>query len=374
MVYFLSAVDPSQTRSGMEKRCNMWWHYWRQQGAVEWVRLPEQWCAGGRLNRWLLRLFPFSALPHPVQLFLFLSKSPLKQLFRHNQILNRVLTQPRPPDDIVFLLKAYNLYYLPLRKIRPLLAQSTQLLIDFDESYCLSMETFSYQLDHWSSIQPLLYERERLMLSVPNVTYYVSGENEVAKFRAYYQPQSPIRVMDNKLTINPPFHKKMLGTPLRLLLIGTYNYEPNVAMLRDFLNDLLPSLVNPHAYEFHVVGRNLPPALAEQLKKYACVTVHGGLSDDALAELYQTMHLNLTLVQLGGGTKYKIVEALAYGVPIVATAASVEGLTIEPLKHYFPTTSHMFEESLRLLTPALYEQMQLNCRLVYEQRYYIEAT
>ncbi|MEZ0484458.1 glycosyltransferase [Fibrella aquatica] len=286
--------------------------------------------------------------------------------------MSRFLAHSLHPEDIVFVFRAYNIYYLSTKKIKALLGQSNQLVVDFDESDYLSLGTFGDKIPHWPLVKQLILEREQLLLSMPHITYFVSGKNESDNIKAHYRSVAQIRVLPNKLALKPIIHQRSLSTPLRLLLIGTYTYEPNLDMIQDLLDNLLPDLSAPGAYEFHVVGRGLPNALIEQLKSFSGVIVHGSLSDFALEALYQTIHLNLTLVRFGGGTKYKLVEALAYGIPIVATAASVEGLHIKPMKHYIPVTSHSFKESMGLLTQENYRQMQLDCRSVYEQHYFFQ--
>jgi glycosyltransferase involved in cell wall biosynthesis len=47
----------------------------------------------------------------------------------------------------------------------------------------------------------------------------------------------------------------------------------------------------------------------------------------------------------GGGTRFKVLEALAAGVPVVSTAKGVEGLELSPGEDYLPaeTTSEFVE-------------------------------
>jgi glycosyltransferase involved in cell wall biosynthesis len=114
----------------------------------------------------------------------------------------------------------------------------------------------------------------------------------------------------------------------RAVFVANFAYEPNRNGLRFLLDDVLP-----------LVWRELPDA--------RLALVGGGLdrpaSEDArietlgfapdLAHIYAQASCALAPLLQGGGTPLKLIEALAYGVPVIATQCAVAGLEVRDGEH-----------------------------------------
>jgi glycosyltransferase involved in cell wall biosynthesis len=82
-------------------------------------------------------------------------------------------------------------------------------------------------------------------------------------------------------------------------------------------------------FRLAVVGRGLnPPPSAD-----ARVVFTGFVSD--LAAAYASAGLAVVPLLTGGGSPLKFVEALAYGLPVVATPRAAAGLEVKAGEHYF---------------------------------------
>jgi glycosyltransferase involved in cell wall biosynthesis len=108
----------------------------------------------------------------------------------------------------------------------------------------------------------------------------------------------------------------------RLLFLGDLEYGPNAEGLRWFADAVLPQL---NGVELRVVGRGTAPT-APRLD-------HAGFVDDLDREWDGASALVVPLLT-GGGTRLKVVEALAAGVPVVSTRLGVAGLDLLPGEHY----------------------------------------
>lgn len=125
-----------------------------------------------------------------------------------------------------------------------------------------------------------------------------------------------------------PLARRATGDPVRLLFVGTGSFQPNKHGLGWFVDEVLPRLRAHHVpFTVDIVGT--PPARARSAPE---VVYHGRVP--ALEPYYSSAHVAVIPVHFGGGTRLKTIEAMAYGVPVVATRIGAEGLPIESGRHY----------------------------------------
>jgi len=105
----------------------------------------------------------------------------------------------------------------------------------------------------------------------------------------------------------------------RLLFVGNF-YEPNVDGLRWFIDQVWPRLAGS-GLVLDIVGA-VGPAMGLADGDGLCV--HGQI--DNLATAYAAADLSINPVRHGSGLKIKTVEALAHGLPLVATSHATRGL------------------------------------------------
>ena len=113
--------------------------------------------------------------------------------------------------------------------------------------------------------------------------------------------------------------------PQRLLFVGNLQHRPNAEGLAVFLETAWPQLAaRLPELELHVVGPAADPPL--QLGAGRRVRFHGYV-DDVRPHLAAAAAAIVPIVT-GGGTRLKVLEALAAGTPLISTRLGVEGLTI----------------------------------------------
>jgi glycosyltransferase involved in cell wall biosynthesis len=118
----------------------------------------------------------------------------------------------------------------------------------------------------------------------------------------------------------------------RILFLGSLDWRPNLDAVDQLLDHIFPMVqaMEPTA-KLCLVGRNPPPVLREKVRGQASVELHGNVSD-VRPYLTQSGVLAVPL-RIGGGSRLKILEALAAGVPVVSTKVGAEGLCLEAGKH-----------------------------------------
>jgi glycosyltransferase involved in cell wall biosynthesis len=120
--------------------------------------------------------------------------------------------------------------------------------------------------------------------------------------------------------------------PARILFLGSLDWRPNLDAVDVLLERIFPAVRSaiPNA-ELWLVGRQPPDALRRRVFAYPNVELHADVSD--VRPFLGTCGLLAVPLRIGGGTRLKILEALASGVPVVSTRVGAEGLCLDPEKH-----------------------------------------
>ena len=113
--------------------------------------------------------------------------------------------------------------------------------------------------------------------------------------------------------------------PGMILFFGAINYYPNTEGLLFFLDEVFPHVKRQHpGARLWIVGQLPPPTIMERAAEDVIVA---GLVDDVRPYLERAAVV-IAPLRIGGGTRLKIVEAMAMGKPIVATNLGAEGLDV----------------------------------------------
>ena len=112
----------------------------------------------------------------------------------------------------------------------------------------------------------------------------------------------------------------------KVLFVGNYEYAPNVDAIEWALDEVLPRLwrQRPQA-RFIVCGHALPQAWRRRFTD-ARIEWRGYVPD--LTEVQAEAAAFLAPLRFGGGSKLKVLEALAAGLPLVSTPEGVSGLGV----------------------------------------------
>jgi glycosyltransferase involved in cell wall biosynthesis len=122
-------------------------------------------------------------------------------------------------------------------------------------------------------------------------------------------------------------------TEAMIFYLGTLSWPPNLEGLAYFLRSVFP-LVRARAPEtrFVIAGSGDPPSWLERLARSGVGVEFLGPIDDP-EPLYRKARVLVETTRSGGGTKLKILNALARGLPVVATPEAIEGLEVTPGRH-----------------------------------------
>jgi glycosyltransferase involved in cell wall biosynthesis len=115
-----------------------------------------------------------------------------------------------------------------------------------------------------------------------------------------------------------------------VVFVGSMDYHANIEAVTWFVREVWPELRRRGVSRFVIAGRN--PAAAVRKLAGGGVEVTGTVDD--IRTIYAGAAAVVVPVRGGGGTRLKILEAMAAGVPVVATRLGAEGLDIHPGTHF----------------------------------------
>ena len=116
--------------------------------------------------------------------------------------------------------------------------------------------------------------------------------------------------------------------PLAVVFSGNLEYHPNQAAVRWFRREIWPRLRERHPeLVWRLIGKN-PEAVRRYASGDARIELVGPV-DDAVAEIAKATVAVAPLLA-GSGTRVKILEAWAAGVPVISTPIGAEGLEGAP--------------------------------------------
>lgn len=159
--------------------------------------------------------------------------------------------------------------------------------------------------------------------------HVVCSEREREQFIGM-EPGARIAVIENGVDPERFASSHSVDRRQRLLFVGTMNYSPNSEAAIRFARRVWPRIRERFpGLRLTIVGSNPGPAVLA-LRDQPGVEVTGTVPE--VAPFYREAFAAVVPLRTGGGTRLKILEAMAAGVPVLSTSLGAEGLAVSPGK------------------------------------------
>ncbi len=112
-----------------------------------------------------------------------------------------------------------------------------------------------------------------------------------------------------------------------ILFIGNFKWLQNRDSVAFILNNIWPKIISQNKkglnIKLWVVGKNIPDSIKNSVSGFV---EFDEKAPNATEEIFQEADLLLAPIRVGGGTSYKILEAMASGTPVLTTPLGNEGI------------------------------------------------
>ncbi len=214
-------------------------------------------------------------------------------------------------------------------------------------------------------------EAEREVLTTWDRVYVCSQDDKAYLSQQLPNGRAEIAILPNRVTLplDPPPARR--SAPFTFLYVGTMSYFPNLDGVIWFCLEVLPVMRELSAARFRIllVGTGAPPEI-RALAHVPGVEFVGEV--DAIDPWYERADAVVVPVRAGGGTRIKLLEALAHRRPVVATSLAAEGLDLIDGEHVLLANRPLpfARHCLRLVEDERFaERLAVQGRRAVEQRY-----
>lgn len=180
----------------------------------------------------------------------------------------------------------------------------------------------------------------------------------------------PVSVVPNGVDTSWFTYKKQnIEEKKNLLFVGNFRWLPNREAVEWLLTDIWPRIAKRFPEStLRIIGRNMP----ESVQKRATDRVICLADVSDIRNEYMRASVLLAPMTIAGGTKFKVLEAMASGVPVISTTEGIEGIQCEEGKHVLiATNAQAFVDQLVKLDSdnSLLTNITKNARALVEHAY-----
>lgn len=167
----------------------------------------------------------------------------------------------------------------------------------------------------------LLTADQHLFVGQEDLAYIRQEFPEISSDKLLYRPTGLIL---ERYPVADPAQTE----PNTLGFFGAFNWAANVDAVHYFVRDILPLIqFRQPQVKFVLAGRSAPASI-QALAGHPAIEFMGEVDD--MFTLARRVAVMVVPLRIGAGTRLKILEALAWGKPVVTTSIGAEGIEFTP--------------------------------------------
>jgi polysaccharide biosynthesis protein PslH len=270
----------------------------------------------------------------------------------------------KKPYDLVIASQLSMAAYYPFFSNIPALFEEIELGVFYDQAYQSRnpIARFRHSLT-WFKLSQYLSD----LLSFFQA-YTVASDQEHKLFTdSFPSHRDKMRIMPNCINLEDYQGLNVKAQPNRLVFSGSFRYSANYHAMQWFVGEVFPRVLEqvPQA-QLLITGDHddMPLPSTKNI-------VRTGRVDD-IKSVIASSWISLAPLLVGGGTRLKILEAMALGVPVVATSKGAEGLNAYEEKHLLiaDDPEKFAQAVVRLLQDHdLHDQLSVNANHFVKEKY-----
>jgi glycosyltransferase involved in cell wall biosynthesis len=207
------------------------------------------------------------------------------------------------------------------------------------------------------------------------VSSIVSVSSENKSYILNTAPNARVNIVRNGVDLNEFSYQKIkdLKSDPIFLYVGNFAWMENRDAVEYLVKTLWPEiLVRYNNATLRIIGKSITDTLRNRIQgKNIEILEHVERIQDEL----QYATFMLAPIRIGGGTKYKILEAMASGLPVITTTLGSEGLETRNSEHI--CIADTVDETLSALDMLIhssvkYNTIRKNARNLIETNYSFE--
>jgi glycosyltransferase involved in cell wall biosynthesis len=122
------------------------------------------------------------------------------------------------------------------------------------------------------------------------------------------------------------YKPKKIPKDFTCLYVGNFSWIQNIHAVSYLLDSIWPVIHREFpTSKLRLVGASMPESLTYKVGALDGVTATGTVR--SIANEYHSAHVLLAPLKVGGGTKYKILEALSCGTPVITSDVGAQGIS-----------------------------------------------
>lgn len=265
--------------------------------------------------------------------------------------------------DLIIASQLQMAAYYPYFQDVPAVFEELEIGLFHDQAFSADGRIRLRQALTWFKLRTYL---SRLLDSFQAVTVVSAQERDLLA-RNFPRYRRPVQVIPNCLNMDE--YKNVTAEKKANILIfaGPFKYRANYEAMKWFVGEVFP-LILEQVPDAHLIitgdHADLP------LPSMRNVTLVGYVDD--IKSLTASCTVSIAPLLSGGGTRLKILEAMALGTPVVATSKGAEGLDARVGEHLFVAdeAGDFAESTVRLLKEAgLRQKLAENAQTLVRNRY-----